>query len=195
MSTREIIRADILAMGVYGAERKQRRAEISALKERRRLAVGPFASIHFECYETMWMQIHEMLYIEKGGEEQIADELATYNPLIPDGRELVAILLLGIPEPERRARILGTLGGIEDRIAIEIDGEAIAALPEDDVERSRADGKTSAVHFLHFPFSDPQVVAFRDPESRVRLSISHPEYGPIAVFPVTLREALSDDFD
>ena len=103
--------------------------------------------------------------------------------------------MLGIREPERRARILSTLGGIEDRIAIEIDGEAIAALPEDDVERSRADGKTSAVHFLHFPFSDPQVVAFRDPESRVRFSISHPEYGPIAVFPVTLREALSDDFD
>ena len=91
MSTREIIRADILGMGVYGAERKQRRAEISALKERRRLAVGPFASIHFECYETMWMQIHEMLYIEKGGEEQIADELAAYNPLIPDGRELVLL--------------------------------------------------------------------------------------------------------
>jgi hypothetical protein len=91
VSTREIIRADILGMGVYGAERKQRRAEISALKERRRLAVGPFASIHFECYETMWMQIHEMLYIEKGGEEQIADELAAYNPLIPDGRELVLL--------------------------------------------------------------------------------------------------------
>ena len=193
---REIIRADILGMEVYGAERKQRRTEISALKEHRRLAVGPFASIHFECYETMWMQIHEMLYIEKGGEEQIADELAAYNPLIPDGRELVATLLLGIPgEPERRARILSTLGGIEDRIAIEIDGEVIAALPEGDVERSRADGKTSAVHFLHFPFSDPQVVAFRDPESRVRLSISHPEYGHIAVFPVTLREALADDFD
>jgi len=195
VSMREIIRADILGMEVYGAERKQRRTEISALKEHRRLAVGPFASIHFECYETMWMQIHEMLYIEKGGEEQIADELAAYNPLIPDGRELVATLLLGIPEPERRARILSTLGGIEDRIAIEIDGEVIAALPEGDVERSRADGKTSAVHFLHFPFSDPQVVAFRDPESRVRLSISHPEYGHIAVFSVTLREALSDDFD
>ena len=103
--------------------------------------------------------------------------------------------MLGIREPERRARILSTLGGIEDRIAIEIDGEVIAALPEGDVERSRADGKTSAVHFLHFPFSDPQVVAFRDPESRVRLSISHPEYGHIAVFPVTLREALADDFD
>ncbi len=97
MSMREIIRADILGMEVYGAERKQRRTEISALKEHRRLAVGPFASIHFECYETMWMQIHEMLYIEKGGEEQIADELAAYNPLIPDGRELVATLLLGIP--------------------------------------------------------------------------------------------------
>jgi hypothetical protein len=195
MSKREITRADIMAMEVYGAERKQRRADISALKEQRRLAVGPFASFHFECYQTMWMQIHEMLYIEKGGEAQIADELAAYNPLIPDGRELVATLMFGIPEAERRARILASLGGVEDRIAIEIDGDPVAALPEGDVERSREDGKTSAVHFLHFPFTAAQIAAFRDPESRITLAISHPNYGHIAVFPAALREALAADFD
>lgn len=195
MSKREITRADILAMEVYAAERKERRADISALKERRRLAVGPFATFHFECYETMWMQIHEMLYIEKGGEAQIADELAAYNPLIPDGKELVATLMFGIAEAERRARVLATLGGVEDRIAIEIDGDPVAALPEGDVERSREDGKTSAVHFLHFPFTEAQIAAFRDPESRITLSISHPNYGHIAVFPPALHEALAADFD
>ncbi|MDP6953779.1 MAG: DUF3501 family protein [Alphaproteobacteria bacterium] len=195
MSRQEITRADIMAMDDYAAERKERRAKISGLKELRRLPVGPFATFHFECYETMWMQIHEMLYIEKGGEAQIADELAAYNPLIPDGRELVATLMFGIPEAERRARILATLGGVEDRIAIEIDGEPVAALPEGDVERSRDDGKTSAVHFLHFPFTDAQIAAFRDPGSRVTLSISHPNYGHIAVFPEALRQALAADFD
>lgn len=183
-----------MAMEVYAAERTQRRKDISTLKQRRRLAVGPFATFHFECYETMWMQIHEMLYIEKGGEAQIADELAAYNPLIPDGRELVATLMLGIPDAERRARVLATLGGIEDSIAIEIDGEAVAAVPEGDIERTREDGKASAVQFLHFPFTPTRIAAFRDPAKRVTLTISHPDYGHGATFPPSLREALAKDF-
>ena len=194
MSKREISRADILSMEDYAAERKRRRVENFKLKARRHLAVGPFASFHFECYETMWMQIHEMLAIEKGGEAQIADELAAYNPLIPDGHELVATVMFGIADAERRARILASLGGIEDAIAIEIDADAIAAVPEGDIERSREDGKASAVHFLHFPFTPAQIAAFRAPGTPVTLTISHANYGHGAVFPPSLREALAEDF-
>ncbi|MCW5731142.1 MAG: DUF3501 family protein [Alphaproteobacteria bacterium] len=192
---RLITRADILPMAEYAAERRQRRADVIALKRARRIAVGPFATFHFETYETMWQQIHEMLYIEKGGEQQIEDELAAYNPLIPQGSELVATMMLEIEDPVRRAATLATLGGIEDMIALEIDGERVAAVPEHDVERTKADGKTSSVHFLRFPFTRAQIEAFRDPARRVMLSIGHPNYGHIAVLSPENRAALARDFD
>ena len=95
---RDITRADIMSMEDFAAIRQQRRAEISAIKRHRRLAIGPDATIYFESYDTMWWQVHEMLYIEKGGEAQIKDELAAFNPLPPD---LLADYLAG-----RRDRLL-----------------------------------------------------------------------------------------
>src|SRR5690606_12633858 len=97
-------------------------------------------------------QIQEMLYIERGGDAQLTDELAAYNPLIPQGRELVATFMIEIEDEARRRRILAKLGGIEKTITLEIDGAAIQAVPEADQERTTATGKTSSVHFLHFPF-------------------------------------------
>jgi hypothetical protein len=82
---RRLTRADILPLDEYARIRRQRRAEISELKKRRRVEVGPFATFYFESFDTMWQQVHEMLYIEKGGEAQISDELSAYNPLIPQG--------------------------------------------------------------------------------------------------------------
>ena len=92
----EIGRADILPMEDYAARRAELKREISGIKRNRRIEVGPFATFYFESYRTMWHQIHEMLYIEKGGEDQIAGELGAYNPLIPKGRELVATVMFEI---------------------------------------------------------------------------------------------------
>ena len=184
-----------MAMADYAGVRKQRRAEASAIKKKRRVEVGPFATLYFESYDTMWIQIHEMLHIEKGGEAQVEGELAAYNPLVPKGRELVATLMFEIPDPARRDRELRRLGGVEGTITLKVGAETITAVPEDDVERTRSDGKASSVHFLHFPFSDAQVAGFRDPAVEVLIGISHPNYGHTAVLPAEAREALAGDFD
>ena len=191
----EITRADILAIEKYTAERKSLRQTIVAVKQRRRMEVGPFAMFFFENYQTMWHQVHEMLYIEKGGEAQIAGELAAYNPLIPKGRELVATVMFEIDDPVQRARTLARLGGIETKMFLNVGGERIYGLPEDDLERTKADGKTSSVHFVHFPFTGAQVAAFRKPDVQVIVGFDHPDYAHMAVMPASVRQALAEDFD
>ncbi len=195
MVKHEITRSDILPMEQYAEERSERRSQMAALKKNRRVAVGPDASFYFENYDTMWYQVHEMLHVERGGEEQIADELEAYNPLIPKGNELVATLMFEINDPDRRNRVLSALGGVESTIALTIDNERISAVAEDDVERTKADGKTSSVHFLHFPMTAPQVEKFKQPNSRVLLSIDHQEYAHMTVLPEAVRASLSDDLD
>ena len=192
---RRIDRAHILPPAEYGAVRKQRRRAIAAIKRNRRVDVGPFATFYFENYDTMCHQVHEMLYIERGGEAQIEGELAAYNPLVPNGRELVATLMLEIDEPVRRDRRLSELGGIETTVGLEVAGEIIAAVPERDVERTSEAGKASSVHFLHFPFSTAQVASFRRAGSTVTLAIGHPNYGHMAVLPEAVRRAMAADFD
>lgn len=192
---RQITRADIMPMAEYAGVRKQRRAEASAIKRNRRVEVGPYATFYFENYDTMWIQIHEMLHIEKGGEEQLAGELAAYNPLVPNGRELVATLMFEIPDEVRRDRELRQLGGVEDTITLKVGEETIGAVPETDVERTKSDGKASSVHFLHFPFSAAQVAGFRDPSVEVLIAIGHSNYGHLAVMPAEARKALAADFD
>ncbi len=190
-----ITRADIVPLDKYTAERRSLRQNVIAVKQRRRLEVGPFATFSFENYQTMWHQVHEMLYIEKGGEEQIDGELAAYNPLIPQGRELVATVMFEIDEPVRRDAALRKLGGIEANIFLSVAGDAIRAVAETDVERTKADGKTSSVHFVHFPFTDAQVAAFRKPGTQVIVGFDHPEYSHMAVMPEPVRQALAEDFD
>ncbi|HTY66046.1 MAG TPA: DUF3501 family protein [Alphaproteobacteria bacterium] len=190
-----ITRADIVALDKYTAERRSLRQNVIAVKQRRRLEVGPFATFSFENYQTMWHQVHEMLYIEKGGEEQIDGELAAYNPLIPQGRELVATVMFEIDEPVRRDAALRKLGGIEANVFLSVAGDTIRAVAETDVERTKADGKTSSVHFVHFPFTDAQVAAFRKPGAQVIVGFDHPEYSHMAVMPEPVRQALAEDFD
>jgi len=194
-SRHQITRDDIMALEEYTAQRPEKKSAISALKKNRRVSVGPDATFYFESYDTMWHQIHEMLYIEKGGDNQIDDELSAYNPLIPNGRELVATLMFEIEEPNRRAKLLAALGGVEETVSITLGDETIAGLPEEDVDRTNADGKASSVQFLHFPFTDVQVKKFRDPKTDVVLGINHPAYGHMAKLSVTAREALAGDFD
>ncbi|WP_440997201.1 DUF3501 family protein [Arhodomonas sp. SL1] len=193
--SKQITRDDILPMERYAAIRRDKAREITAIKRHRRMPIGPEAMIYFENYDTMWRQIHEMLFIERGGEEQIDDELNAYNPLIPKGRELVATLMFEIPDRARRQRILGQLGGVEETVVLKLGDERIPAEAEQDVDRSTADGKASSVHFLHFPFTDEQVQRFSDPAVEVVVAIEHPNYQHMAVMPKDVRTALAGDFD
>ena len=194
-SKHEITRNDILPMEQYAAERSERRSKISALKKNRRVAVGPDATFYFESYETMWYQVHEMLHVEKGGDDQIADELAAYNPLIPNGNELVATMMFEIEDPDRRDRVLSQLGGVEDTVTMTIDGDVIKTVSENEVERTTAAGKTSSVHFLHFPFTASQIEKFKQPEAKIILGVGHDKYAHMTVLPEIVRATLSDDFD
>ena len=190
---REITRADILPMERYEAERKARRRTAMDLKRNRRMEVGPYATFYFENYDTMLYQVHEMLYIEKGGERQIGDELAAYNPLIPDGRELVATVMFEIGDAARRARLLAQLGGVEEAMSMIVDGVDIAGAAEGD--RTDASGKASSVQFLRFPFADRDVQRLRDGVGEIVVAIDHPNYGHRAVMPDAVRRALAGDFD
>lgn len=188
-----IDRSDILDLKFYATVRKARRAEMIAHKKNRRVAVGPNATLHFESYQTMLYQVQEMLHTERGGDEQLVDELAAYDPLIPKGNELVCTLMLEYEDPIIRDRQLRALGGIEESIAIEFEGEKIQADWEKDVERTTAEGKTSSIHFLRFPFTDKQANAFRRPNLRAVIAISHENYGHMAVIPETVRTELAND--
>jgi hypothetical protein len=190
---RKITTADIMPASAFAAERKARRAALLPAKRLRRIALGPWCTVYFESFETMLFQVQEMLLIEKGGEAQLADELAAYNPMIPQGSELTATVMFEIDDPVRRARVLSELGGVEDRFFLEIDGERAAAVQEGDVERTREDGKTSSVHFLHFPLTPAQVAAFTAPKARVLIGCDHPKYAHLAVIGEESRAELARD--
>jgi hypothetical protein len=191
---RAITRDDIIPIDQYSRERRALRQTLIAVKANRRIEVGPVATFYFENYQTMWHQVHEMLYIEKGGEAQIADELRAYNPLIPQGSELVATVMFEIADPVRRATILSKLGGIEKSMFLSLDGAQVRGVPEGDLERTKADGKTSSVHFMHFPFTAAQVAAFRKEGTQIVLGFDHAHYGHMAVIPDAVRRALAEDF-
>lgn len=191
----EITRTDIMDMAEYAKIRAEGRKAITELKKNRRVHIGPDATAYFESYDTMWHQVHEMLYIEQGGEEQIEDELRAYNPLIPSGREVVATLMFEIDDPDRRARFLATLGGVEETVSLTIGGARIAAVPEADVDRTTAEGKASSIQFLHFPLSEAQAKAFKTPGAEVVLAIGHDAYGHMTKLPEATRAALAADLD
>lgn len=191
---RQITRADILPLAEYGKKRDEFRNRVLAVKRHRRIEVGPVATFYFECYETMWQQIHEMLWIEKGGEDQIADELRAYNPLIPKGEELVATVMFEIDDPVRRKSFLSRLGGVEDTAFLRFAGETITGQPEADVDRTSAEGKASSVQFIHFPFTAAQIAKFRQAGTEVVLGFAHVNYGHMSMLPEPVRAALAGDF-
>lgn len=192
---RTITRDDLMPIDQYADVRAERRRALLPAKKLRRMEVGPYATFYFESYETMWLQIHEMLYIEKGGEAQIADELTAYNPLVPKGTELVATVMFEINDEERRDRELRKLGHIENNLFLQVGDEKIYALAESEVERTKDDGKTSAVHFLHFRFSDAQIAAFRGTQAQVLVGCDHANYAHMAVLSGDTRTELSQDFN
>jgi hypothetical protein len=196
MANRHLItRDDIMPMADYGKLRRDRRAQMAALKKNRRVEVGPFACFYFESFETMLHQVHEMLFIERGGDAQIADELEAYNSLVPNGSELVTTLMFEIEDKDRRARELARLGHAEETITLSIDGEEIKAGLEGDQDRTTEDGKTSAVHFLHFPLTPKQAAAFKKPGAKAILSVAHQHYAHMALIPEAVRATLATDLD
>jgi hypothetical protein len=191
---RRITPADIIAYADYAAKRADLRKNLIATKKIRRVEVGPFATFFFENYETMWQQVQEMLHIEKGGNDQVAGELETYNPLIPQGNELIATLMLEIEDAVRREAVLKQLAGIEESISLEIDGARIKATPTEYEDRTTPDGKTSSVHWVRFVFTPEQKKKFVSGEGRALLAIEHPHYGHIAVISPAVRGELAKDF-
>ena len=186
---------DILDMETFGELRKKKRSEMTMTKRNRRVPVGPDATFMFENYDTMWWQIHEMLFIEKGGQEQIKDELSAYNPLIPQGNELVATLMFEIDDPTRRKVLLMKLGGVEEVCCLTINGETVIGDSESDVDRTTAAGKASSVQFIHFNLSPGQINMFKKPNTKVSVGINHPAYGHTAIISEEVREVLAYDFD
>ncbi len=191
---REIQKEDIMPLDVYIGKRRELRKNIVDYKKNRRVALGPYATFYFESYETMLAQVQEMLYIEKGGEEQLQDELSAYNPLIPNGKELTATLMFEIDNPISRATFLGKVGGIEETVFMKINGEKIKAVPEEDVDRTSSEGKASSVQFIHFNFTDDQIEKFQSNSSEIELGIDHKEYSHTTKLSAENISSLSADF-
>jgi hypothetical protein len=193
-TTRQITPADLVSDADYARQRQDRRAALLPVKRLRRVHLGPFCTFIFESYETMLFQVQEMLLTERGGAEQVPDELAAYNPLIPQGRELVATVMFEIDDPVRRERELARLGGADETFYLQIGDERAPGAPEGDVERTRDDGKTSSVHFLRFPLTDAQVAKFRNPGTQILVGCSHEHYSHLAGLTPATRAELAKDF-
>ena len=191
---REIQKSDIMPLDAYIKDRRELRKNIVNYKKNRRVALGPYATFYFESYETMLAQVQEMLYIEKGGDEQLHDELIAYNPLIPNGKELTATLMFEIDNPISRAAFLGKVGGIEEMVFMKLNGETIKAVPEEDVDRTSADGKASSVQFIHFNFTDEQIQKFKSNDIDVELGMDHKEYSHTTKLSKENIVSLSEDF-
>ena len=191
---KEIQKSDIMPLDAYIKNRKELRKNIVNFKKNRRVALGPYATFYFESYETMLAQVQEMLYIEKGGDEQLHDELIAYNPLIPNGKELTATLMFEIDNPISRAAFLGKVGGIEEMVFMKINGETVKAVPEEDVDRTSAEGKASSVQFIHFNFTDEQIQKFKSSDVNIELGVDHREYSHTTKLSKENIASLSADF-
>ncbi len=190
-----LTRDDILPVSDYIPLRRERRRQICELKRQRRLEIGPFATVHFENFETMRQQVQEMLYIEKGGEAQLKDELDAYNPLIPQGTELIATVMFEIDDPVRRAAVLAHLGGIENRAFIDVGGIRVRGSPDPTRENTSPEGKASAVQFIEFAFEPEAITRFKTVGMPIVVGFDHPNYAHMTTLAEPVRAALARDFD
>ena len=186
---------DVIDIDKYIKERPKIKKEISQIKKLRRIPVGPYATFYFECYDTMIYQVQEMLYIERGGIEQMKDELKAYNPLVPKGKELVATLMFEIDNELKRKEFLNSVGGIEEEIFIQIGEHKIMSRPEQDTDRTSEDGKASSVHFLHFDFTEGLIKEFVKDQSTVFLGFNHKNYKHFSELSLEVKSELKKDFD
>ena len=191
---KQIEKEDLIPSDIYEKNRRQIRRDLVEFKKDRRIALGPYATFYFESFETMLAQIQEMLHIEKGGDDQLKDELMAYNPLVPNGKELVATLMFEIDNPLSRGAFLGKVGGIEETIFMKINNEEVKALPETDVDRTSTEGKASSVQFIHFKLNDDQISKFKIGSSNIELGINHKEYTHTTKLSEDNIKSLSADF-
>lgn len=174
-----ISRNDILDLESFEKTRSEKRKNILLLKKDRRIHVGPDITLHFENKDTILWQIHEMLRIEKGGEDQLIDELSAYAPLAPHykghHKVMACTLMIEIVNPIRRKEMLSTLTHIENFIYISSLNERIQAQPiEDHIDRTNEMGKTSSVHFMNFRISQKaEDIMLENP---IMVHIEHPAY-------------------
>jgi hypothetical protein len=191
---RQITPSDLIPDVDYAHQRRERRLALLPVKRLRRVPLGPICTFIFENYDTMLFQVQEMLLTEKGGAEQVPDELAAYNPLIPQGCELVATVMFEIDDEIRREAALARLGGVEDAFFIQVGDSRAPGVPEGDVERTREDGKTSSVHFLRFVLTGDQIARFRDPATQILIGCEHEQYSHLAGLTPATRAELAKDF-
>ena len=192
---KKIHKEDIMPLNIYIKQRKELRKNIVEFKKNRRISLGPYATFYFESYETMLAQVQEMLYIEKGGDEQLKDELDAYNPLIPGGSELIATLMFEIDNPVSRAAFLSKVGGIEKKVFMKIDEDVIKAVPEEDVDRTSAEGKASSVQFVHLKFNTDQIKKFKLGSLKAEIGIDHKEYSHTTKLTDVTLKSLAADFN
>lgn len=191
---RIIEKTDLISSDSYAKNRKIIRKKLVEFKKNRRVSLGPHATFYFENFETMLGQVQEMLHIEKGGNEQLKDELTAYNPLIPKGKELIATLMFEIDDPNIRANFLGKVGGIEEKVYLQIEKDILKANPEKDVDRTSAEGKASSVQFIHFNFSEDQIIKFKDINTEIILGINHDLYNHKIKISNEVHKSLMADF-
>ena len=189
----KLTHTDLYTLEAYARERPAFRARVLEHKKARIVHIGKHITLVFEDRLTVQYQIQEMLRVERIFEPAgIAEELEAYNPLIPDGANLKATMLIEYPDPDVRARKLFELHGIEHRVNLHIGNLApIAAIADEDLERS-TDTKTAAVHFLRFELGSAHLAAFAD--SEVVFAIDHPAYSARQTLSAAARAALAADF-
>jgi hypothetical protein len=192
----KLARADLLSLEQYAVDRKRLRAEVIAHKLIRNVPVGPNMTWCFEDRITIRYQILEMLRVERIFEsEGIQGELDAYNPLIPDGKNWKATMLIEYSDPDARRAALGKLIGVEDRCWIRVkEMEPLFAIADEDLERAN-DEKTSAVHFLRFELS-PAMVRGIKTGAPLSIGVDHENYRhSISPIPLPVRDSLSADLD
>ena len=189
----QIERGSLLSLEAYARERNAFRARVIEHKKRRRVHLGDHVTLIFEDELTIRYQIQEMLRIERIFEEDgIRQELDAYNPLVPDGSNLKATMMIEYPDVAERQRALAQLKGIEDRVWMQVGGLArVYAIADEDLERENAE-KTSAVHFLRFEFDEGMRKALRG-GAQLRVGVDHPQYQAQTVTPAAVRDALAAD--
>jgi hypothetical protein len=187
--------SDLYSLEQYHKLRSQFRADVLEHKKTRQVALGPNATLYFEDRLTIQYQVQEMLRIERIFEaEAIEEELAAYNPLIPDGSNLKATFMIEYPDVEERRKALERLAGIEDTIYVEVEGaERAVAAADEDLERSN-ESKTSAVHFLRFEL-DARAKSALKSGAALKFGSTHPEYRHEVVVPAAVRDSLAADLD
>src|SRR5712664_43401 len=188
-----IDRASLMTLETYARERPQFRAKVIAHKKHRTVHLGEHITLIFEDELTIRYQVQEMLRIERIFEDEgIREELAAYNPLVPDGRNLKATMMIEYPDPDERAKRLADLIGIEDKVWLRAAGrERVWVIADEDLDREN-EQKTSAVHFLRLELDEATAQALKK-GAALTSGIDHPRYSATLELPSAVRDSLAED--